>query len=417
MKINDTANQDVPSGYKRTEVGVIPTDWEDRSLAQLGGFLAGAGFPIRYQGSVSGDFPFFKVSDMNTPGNELFMCQANHYITEEIRNKLNAIRVPRESIVFAKIGAAIFLERKRLLAQDSCIDNNMMAFKPEVGLVSLRYMYYVLLHQSFGELVATTALPSLSSRQLGVIRVAVPPPSEQHAIAEALSDVDALLKSLDALITKKKAIKLAALQQLLTGKTRLPGFSGEWERKRLGEIAEIVMGQSPSSAFYNSRGVGLPLIQGNADVEGRKTIKRFYTSQVTKRGRKGDVLMSVRAPVGEISRATFDLCLGRGVCALRFPNDFLFHYLIYLEPSWSRHSKGSTFDSVNSADVRSVEIEMPSSSTEQLAVATVLSNMDTEITALEARREKTRAIKEGMMQQLLTGRVRLIAPEQRETTG
>jgi len=118
--------------------------------------------------------------------------------------------------------------------------------------------------------------------------------------------------------------------------------------------------------------------------------------------------MSVRAPVGEVSRATFDVCLGRGVCAIRYPNDFLYHYLILLEPNWAKHSKGSTFDSVNSADVNAVEIRVPIDATEQTAIAAVLSDMDAELATLEARRDKTRALKQAMMQELLTGKTRLV---------
>ena len=198
------------------------------------------------------------------------------------------------------------------------------------------------------------------------------------------------------------------MQQLLTGKKRLPGFSDEWGVKRLEDIAEIVMGQSPNSSNYNANGIGLPLIQGNADIHNRKTIKRIYTSQITKRGNSGDILMSVRAPVGEISLAMFDICIGRGVCAIRFDNNFLYHSLIFLEPAWVRHSKGSTFDSVNSFDVKAFEIFMPSDPLEQIAIADVLSNMDEELVSLEARREKTALLKQGMTQELLTGKTRLI---------
>jgi len=176
----------------------------------------------------------------------------------------------------------------------------------------------------------------------------------------------------------------------------------------LGDVVDIQMGQSPNSSNYNSRGDGLPLIQGNADISNRQTIKRVFTSQITKLGKAGDILMSVRAPVGEIARATFDVCLGRGVCALRFPNDFLYHYLIFLEPTWGKHSKGSTFDAVNSSDINAVEISIPSYTSEQTAIATILSDMDAEIAALEQRRDKTRALKQGMMQELLTGKTRLI---------
>jgi type I restriction enzyme S subunit len=238
--------------------------------------------------------------------------------------------------------------------------------------------------------------------------VSIPPLAEQRVIAEALSDVDLLLVVLERLIVKKRDLKQAAMQQLLTGETRLPGFHGEWVTKRLGDLAEIVMGQSPSSSNYNTNGIGLPLIQGNADIDNRKTIKRIFTTQITKRGKSGDILMSVRAPVGEISRAVFDVCLGRGVCAIRFGNDFMYHCLINLEPTWGKHSKGSTFDSVNSADVRALEIYLPADASEQTAIAEVLSDMDAELWALEQRREKTRDLKQAMMQELLTGKTRLV---------
>ena len=206
---------------------------------------------------------------------------------------------------------------------------------------------------------------------------------------------------------KKTEIKQAAMQELLTGKRRLPGFEGEWEVKRLGEIAEITMGQSPNSHNYNRQARGLPLIQGNADIKNRESAPRIFTTQITKRGFNGDILMTVRAPVGEVSKANIDVCLGRGVCAIRFPNNFLYHFLVFLEPAWAKHSKGSTFDSVNAADIKAVDIHLPYESSEQNAIADVLSEMDDELAALEARRNKARALKQGMMQELLTGRTRL----------
>ena len=118
--------------------------------------------------------------------------------------------------------------------------------------------------------------------------------------------------------------------------------------------------------------------------------------------------MSVRAPVGEVSRAVFDVCLGRGVCAIRYDNDFMYHCLIYLEPTWAKHSKGSTFDSVNSADVKALEIQLPPTLPEQTAIAAVLTDMDAELALLAQRLAKTRDLKQGMMQELLTGRTRLM---------
>lgn len=175
----------------------------------------------------------------------------------------------------------------------------------------------------------------------------------------------------------------------------------DWEVKELGKIAFVNMGQSPLSSYYNSQGIGLPLVQGNADVENRKTIIRFYTSMITKRGKVGDIIMSVRAPVGEVSKAIFECCLGRGVCSISFDNEYIYQYLIFFEKSWAKFSTGSTFDSVNSKQVKELKIPLPPTKTEQTAIATALSEMDELIAQTEKLIEKKKAIKQGVMQELL----------------
>ena len=234
--------------------------------------------------------------------------------------------------------------------------------------------------------------------------------AEQRAITETLSDVDRLLGALETLVAKKRAIKQAAMQQLLTGRTRLPGFSRAWSDRRLTELAAITMGQSPPSIFYNQHGEGLPLIQGNADIEGHRTIDRVWTRQASKRCDLGDLLLTVRAPVGAVAVASKDATLGRGVCGLKPCGDsrFLFHALVNAEDRWLIVEQGSTFTAANSDQVGQFRIRTPDEKNEQIAIAAVLSDMDAEIAALEQRREKTRTIKHGMMQQLLTGRVRLV---------
>lgn len=216
------AAKDVPPGYKHTAVGVIPEEWEVRRLADLGVFRSGSGFPLVFQGYESGDYPLFKVSDMNNRGNDLFMKSANHWITEDVRQMLGAIKFPAGSIVFAKIGAAVFLERKRLLSQESCLDNNMMAFTLIDDNSCERFFHYLFLHLRLGKFVAATALPSLSGREIGAILIPLPPPSEQHAIVEALSDVDDEITALERQREKVSQLKQGMMQQLLTGRIRLP---------------------------------------------------------------------------------------------------------------------------------------------------------------------------------------------------
>lgn len=257
--------------------------------------------------------------------------------------------------------------------------------------------------------VTQTSIAHLPKEKFELVPLPVPPPAEQQAIAEALSDVDGLLEALEALIAKKRNIKQAAMQQLLTGKTRLPGFRGQWSEKSLADLAAVIMGQSPSSMFYNLQGEGLPLIQGNADIENRRTTERVWTTQASKCCDSGDLLLTVRAPVGTVAVASREACLGRGVCGLKPFGDstFLFEALLHAEKRWQILEQGSTFTAANSEQVRRFRLRVPDDENEQRAIADALSDMDAEIAVLERRLDKTRAIKQGMMQQLLTGNIRI----------
>ncbi|KAA8722864.1 restriction endonuclease subunit S [Corynebacterium flavescens] len=239
--------------------------------------------------------------------------------------------------------------------------------------------------------------------------VTLPSESEQQAITERLQDGDRLIATLKRLISKKHAIKQGMMQELLTGRTRLPGFKQAWSRATLGRISKVTMGQSPVGSSYNTKGNGLPLIQGNADVSKRATIERVWTSSPTKISEPGNVILTVRAPVGHAAIASHRICLGRGVCGLDAgkDNSFLFHLLVSSESRWSLFSQGSTFTAVGSNEVDSFTIDWPCDPEERSAIAKVLQDADQEIDALQRRLESVSSIKQGMMQELLTGRVRL----------
>ena len=398
---------EVRPGYKQTEVGVIPEEWKVVSLSRTARRITRGASPRPI------DSPLWFDEESGVGWVRISDVTRSHRYLEETAQRLSDAGIRNSR--FVRSGGLIMsicatVGRPIETRIDACVHDGFVVF--EQPQINQSFLYHVLveLEQTWSRRGQTGSQMNLNTGLINRRLVAIPrTEAEQHAIAEALSDVDALLGGLDRLIAKKRDLKQAAMQQLLTGQTRLPGFHGEWEVKRLGDVAEIVMGQSPSSAYYNTRGNGLPLIQGNTDISNRKTVPRVFTTEVTKRARAGDILMSVRAPVGEVSHVTFDACLGRGVCAIRFPNNFLYHYLVFLEPTWAKHSKGSTFDSVNSNDVKAVEIEFPMDVDEQAVIASVLSDMDAELAALEARRDKTRDLKQAMMQELLTGKTRLVA--------
>lgn len=251
--------------------------------------------------------------------------------------------------------------------------------------------------------------PGVNGREYAMLPLPLPNIATQNVIAETVGDVDSLIRSLERLVAKKQNMKQGLMQQLLTGRTRLPGFDAVWNAAKLGSIASVTMGQSPTGSTYNTDRRGLPLIQGNADIRDRATFDRIWTTAPTKICEAGDVLLTVRAPVGYTATASKRSCLGRGVCAIsvRDSNRFMFHALVYAEPVWALYEQGSTFTAVNSNEVRSFVIQWPSDGNERTAIAAVLDDADSVLDALLIRLAKVRAMKIGMMQQLLTSRTRL----------
>lgn len=353
------------------------------------------------QTSSNGEVPFFKIGT--------FGKEPDAYISYTLYNDFRSkYSFPEKGDILLSaagtLGRAVTYDGKPSYFQDS----NIVWLEIDKNQLCNEYLYYC-----YQMIVWASPEGSTISRLYnGIIRdtdILLPPLPEQQAIAATLSDVDGYISTLERLIAKKRDIKKGVMQELLTGKRRLPGFSGEWEEKALGKIAdEIIMGQSPDSCFYNDTKVGLPLVQGNADIENRRTVIRFYSSYVTKLGKKGDIIMTVRAPVGSVAKADSDCCLGRGVCAIR-ANDYLYQLLVYFEPQWGAMSTGSTFDSISGEELRKVLFTVPISIAEQTAIASILSDMDAEIDALTAELAKVQNIKQGMMQELLTGRIRLVA--------
>ena len=217
--IKQGAMQELLTGKKR--LPGFEEEWVEKSLSQLGSFISGNAFPICFQGSKSGKYPFFKVSDFNNNGNESCLMNSNNYISELTKEKLNCNIVPANSIIFAKIGAAIFLERKRLSAKECCIDNNMMAFASN-EYIDANYLCFLLQTISFGEFVESTALPSLGTKILGGIILKIPKmPNEQQAIATILSDMDKEIADLEVQREKYRLVKSGMMQKLLTGEIRL----------------------------------------------------------------------------------------------------------------------------------------------------------------------------------------------------
>lgn len=407
---------ELKAGYKLTEVGVIPEDWEVKSIGELSNVGSG-GTPSRKNLAYwGGSIPWVTTSQIDFG----IINSADQFISEFGLQNSAAKILPKGTLLLALYGQGKTRGKVAMLGLDATT-NQACASIAVSGYISKEFLLHYLISQYeiLRSASNTGSQENLNGKIVKEFPVLCPPLAEQHAIATALSDVDALLAKLDQLIAKKQSLKQAAMQQLLTGQTRLPGFSGEWEVKRLGDLAETSSGGTPPSsvaAYYDG---DIPWVSIADMTSGGKVI--FTTDRsLTAAGFQnsaaqmfpaGTVLYAMYASIGECSIAGVPLCSSQAILGIRtkpmLDKDFLFYFLTSLKPIIKSMGQQGTQANLNAGMVRAFELRLPNLA-EQTAIAAVLSDMDAELTALQARRDKTRAIKQGMMQALLTGRIRLV---------
>lgn len=279
--------------------------------------------------------------------------------------------------------------------------------------------YFLQLHQVRKWLEQNSVgqtMPNMNTEILGELPLKLATNlKEQKKIAQILSTWDKAITTSEQLLANSQQQKKALMQQILTGKKRLLDdngvrFSGEWKSYHLSELTKVVMGSSPKSAAYNEVELGLPLLQGNADIKNRRSAPRIYTSEITRECEVNDILLSVRAPVGTVALSNHHACIGRGIAAIRSKEntnqDFIYQWLLWFEPKWSSLSQGSTFESINSADIKQLKVKSPEYK-EQQKIAAVLTSADQEIDSLQQKIEALKQEKKALMQQLLTGKRRV----------
>lgn len=400
----------VRPGYKQTEVGVIPEKWELKRLGELATIATGNTPPTSDASNYGDEFLFVSPVDM---GEAKFISKTEKQLSK--KGFATSRRFPKDSILFVSIGSTI---GKCGMAPVELTSNQQINAIFPSSSFCVDYLYYAVcaaaprIRAQAGE----QAVPIVNKSQFSDTAVAVPPLPEQRAIAAALSDVDALLGGLDRLIAKKRDLKQAAMQQLLTGQTRLPGFSGEWEAVEFGDI--VVIRNVKVVASSTPAGTQCVELEHIAQGTGRLLMSAEATGLGSKYSfRKGDVLFGrLRAYLRKYWLAAFD-----GVCSTeiwpliardgRLDGSFLY-WVVQTDDfvNAAGLSYGTHMPRSDWSVLKKVPLRLPSLP-EQSAIAAVLSDMDAEIAALEARRDKTRDLKQAMMQELLTGKTRLVKPE------
>lgn len=388
-------------GYKRSEAGVIPEDWKSTAIATLVeptspicygvvqvGQYTDSGVPIvaiKYVKEIS-----------HAPLHRTAPSLEQPYSRSRVRggDVLISIKgtIGRVGIVPTGFEGNISRELARLrINKGICAE--YVAHQLEAGTTQDRIMRSV---------VGTTRL-EFSIAVLRQFELPIPPTeAEQRTISKVLNDVDGLLEGLSRLIAKKSDIKQAAMQQLLTGKTRLPGFNGEWEEKALGEIATISKGVQLHSSETDPDG---HIPHYNGGMQPSSFTVRFNTPAntiaISEGGNSCGFVQFITEPFW---------CGGHcyAVAPKSVDNGFLFHALKGQQSAIMGLRVGSGLPNVQKTALGLFKLKFPKDPIEQTAIADVLSDMDTELSDLERRREKTRALKQAMMQELLTGRTRLV---------
>ena len=409
----------ITPGFKPMEAGLVPEEWEARSLLKAVQIAKG------------------QVDPRMKPYASMVLVAPDHIesgtgrlLVRQTANEQHAISGKYVfncgDVVYSKIRPYL---RKAMLAEfDGLCSADMYPLKP-VPNVSGGFILAVLLGGRFTEFANSVSvrsgIPKVNRDEMAGFVVALPPPTEQRAIAAAHSDMDALLDGLDRLIAKKRDIKKAAMQQLLTGRTRLPGFSAQWEERPLCEIGEIKSGGTPSTTQVQFWDGGVPWCTPTdvTALRGRKYLMNTART-ISAAGLKfssaelippQSLIITSRATIGECAINLSPVTTNQGFKSIVAFVDFDVEFLYYLMQTQKKGlialCAGSTFLEIGKKQLDGYIVALPKDRDEQEAIAAVLSDMDTEITALEARRDKTRDLKQAMMQELLTGRTRLVEPE------
>ena len=374
----------VKPGYKQTAVGVIPEEWEVKPLADVVDFLDGRRRPVKDsdRAKMRGDIPYYGASG--------------------IVDYVNAFLFDEDLILLGEDGENILSRNCRLafkISGKTWVNNHAHVLRPKPGM-SLDYVAEFLESRDYVQYNTGTAQPKLNKSVCSKIPVLCPPAPEQRAIAGAMSDVDALLGGLDRLIAKKRDLKQAAMQQLLTGKTRLPGFKGEWAAKRLGDVVEITKGEliTEKDALPGN----IPVIAGGKKPSyfHSRPNRSGKTVTISGSGANAGYVAIYERPIFASDCST--ICEGRD-----YSIEFIYFLLQIRQDEIYKAQTGGAQPHIHPSDLRPLMVDIPSVK-EQIAIAAALSDMDAELAALTQRRDKTRALKQGMMQELLTGRTRLV---------
>ncbi|MBI5037745.1 MAG: restriction endonuclease subunit S [Candidatus Kerfeldbacteria bacterium] len=415
------------SSLKTTEVGAIPRDWDLVSFDDAFEFLRTASYS-REQLGANGDYQYIHYGDIHTKWSFFVDMSKARTPTVDRGQAGNYSQIKEGDLILADAsedyaGVAKSVEVINLGEKKAIAGLHTFLLRDKGNNFVDGFKGYItsspLVKPSLDRYATGLKVFGISKNNLKLVPIPKPPSEQQKAIVKALRDTDALIESLEKLIAKKRAIKQGVMQELLTGKRRLPGFTKAWTRERIGDCTQIVSGGTPRTDRNQYWNGGIKWCTPT-DITGTFG-KYLHDTQrsISQAGLKscaarllpaGTLLLCSRATIGEVRIATDQICTNQGfkslVCSDRIDNEFLYYLLLTLKQKMIEKAIGSTFLEIGKRELAALEIPYPPIE-EQRAIAMVLCELDTELELQQSRLQKLTQVKQGMMQSLLTGKIRL----------
>lgn len=407
----------IKSGYKQTEIGVIPVDWTIYKLLEISSLKGRIGWQgLKQEEFTTNEYQPFLITGMNFKEGKIRWNEVYH-VPMDRYELAKDIQIKNDDVLMTKdgtIGKLLFVDEIPY-PYLATLNSHLLLFRPLKKMYLPKYLYYNLQSPYFfnhiEENKTGTTFFGMSQEAVSKYNILLPPLPEQQAIAEALSDADAWIESLDQLIAKKRLLKQGAMQELLTPKE-------DWEVKKLGEVVNIIGGGTPST--FN-------LDYWNGDIEWFTPTEVGYNKYLFSSRRKisdlglknssatilpiNTILLTSRAGIGDLGILKIEAATNQGfqsiVCKENIEFEFIYYLMLTKKDELLKNASGSTFLEISPNKVKAIEVSIPNQE-EQTRIATILSDMDLELEALEQQLEKASQIKQGMMQELLTGRIRLV---------
>ena len=382
--------------------------WEEKTLNDVSEIFE---YGLNAQAvNFDGVHKYIRITDIDDESRQFL--QENVTSPDVDFSKVDNYKLQKGDLLFARTGASV---GKSYLYNENDGLVYFAGFLIRAKLnkeVDDQFIFQNTLTNHFNRFVTLTSQrsgqPGINSKEYSKFEFLAPSFPEQTHLGLFFRRLDNQIAESRAVLEKSRQLKKAMLAKMFPAngekipKIRFKGFEGEWESRKLGEIVDVVMGQSPPSTSYTDNPNDFILVQGNADMKNGKVCPRIWTTELTKQGKVGDIIMSVRAPVGDVGKTDYDIVIGRGVCAIK-GDEFIYQTLWKMKSDcyWDVVSSGSTFEAVNSNDIKNAEVLIPPTPKEQIKIGNFFHQLDETIALQSAEVEKLNQFKKGLLAAML----------------